>query len=265
MKSFAEIIAKAKSIGPRTLAVAGNLGRELEEALEDAEADGIARAKIYPTALGAVKAVRNGEADIVFKGIVSTRELMSAVLDKDVGFRSGRLMSHVLVHELLGRLIVATDAGICIRPTLDEKVAIIENVLPICRALGIDRPKVALLSAIEKENPRMPDTMDAAEIAAAGVPGCDVQGPLALDLAISPRAAEIKGVTGPVAGCADVLVFPDIVSGNIFGKSVIYFAEAPTGGIVAGASRPVAFLSRSDPASVRYNIIALSVLMSGVS
>jgi phosphate butyryltransferase len=264
MKSFDEIIERAKSLGPKRLAVAGEPGEEFKQALKKAEADGLAYADIKDTASHAVANVTSGVADILIKGGVDTPSFMRAVLDRERGLRSGKLLSHVTVVEGLGRLFLITDGGICMNPTKDEKVSIIENALPIANAIGIAVPKVALLAAVEKVNPKMPETVDAAEIAAQGVDGCLVQGPLAVDNAVDPRAAQAKGIDGPVAGHADILVVPSVLVGNIFAKGIMYFAASRFGGLVAGASKPVVFLSRSDTAETKYNTIALGILLDAI-
>ena len=184
------------------------------------------------------------------------------MLDKESGLGTGQLISHVIVMEALGRLWLITDSGICPNPTLEEKARIILNAVPIARALGIDHPKVAVLAAIEKENPRMPETVDAVALSKMDLPGCVVQGPLAVDNAVSEEAARTKGISGPVAGRADILLVPSVVCGNIMVKGIMYFSTNRFGGCVAGTSRPVAFLSRSDTAQTKLHTIALVVMLS---
>jgi phosphate butyryltransferase len=247
MKSFDDIIAAAKARGPKTLAVAGEPNEELAEAIARAEREGIATARVFDDAPSAALAVREGVCD---------------VLDKDQGLRSGHLISHLLIIEAFGRLIGMTDSGINIAPTTEQKAEIIRNALPILNALGIEKPKVAVLAAVEKVNPKMPETVEADELSKMDIPGCEIQGPLAMDLAISPEAVEIKGLSGAVAGQADLLVMPNLAAGNIAAKTIMYFSDCKTGGVVAGTVRPVAFTSRSDTADIRFHTLVLGVLTS---
>ena len=225
-------------------------------------AAGLAAPLVYDTAPAAVAAVRSGQADALMKGGVDTRDFMQAILDRERGLRVGRLVSHVAVVEAFGRLLLITDGGVVLNPTLEEKAAIILNAVAIARRLGIELPKVAVLAAVEKENPKMPETVDAAALSRVALPGCVVQGPLAVDNAVSPEAARLKGIAGPVAGHADILLVPSVLAGNLFAKGIMYFSQCRFGGVVAGTSRPVMFLSRSDTAPTRLNTIALGVLLS---
>ena len=262
MKTFAEIISKARNKGPRKLAIAGPPNAELAEAVDRAQAEQIAQAVIFDDALSAAVAVRDGECDVLMKGSVDTKSFMRAVLARESNLRTGRLISHVLVIEAWGRLVLLTDAGICINPTLEDKAQIIRNAIPLANALGIDQPKVAALAAVEKVNPAMPETLDADALSKMDIPGCVVQGPLGLDNAISPRAACTKGIAGPVAGKADILLTPDMASGNLLAKSIMYFSDCLTGGVVAGTRRPVTFASRSDAAETKFHTLVLGVMMS---
>ena len=262
MKSFADVLAATQRVGPKKIAIAGEPNDELADALARAAGMGIGEAVIFDSANTAAVAVRDGEADVLMKGSVDTPSFMKAVLDKDNDFRTGRLINHVFVFEAFDRLMLLTDAGICIAPDLDDKVEIIRNIIPVARRLGIETPKVAVLAAIEKVNPKMPTTVDAAELSKMDIPGCHVQGPLALDLAISPAAAETKGIPGPVAGQADVLLMPNVETGNILAKALMYMCDSASGGMVSGTKRPVTFSSRSDSADTKLNTIALGVLMS---
>lgn len=262
MRGFDDILAEARKHGPKLVAVAGEPGDELGEAAELARTQGIATCRSYPTALAAAAAVRSGEADLLIKGLVDTKDFMAAVLDREHGLRSGKLVSHVAVIEVGGRLRLVTDSGICLAPTLADKVEIIRNALPLAHRLGMNPARVAVLAAVEKVNPKMPETVDAAELAKLDLPGCVIQGPLAVDNAVSEEAARIKGVSGPVAGRADILLVPSVLAGNMFCKGIMYFADCRFGGLVAGTARPVAFLSRADSAASKLNTIALGVMMS---
>ncbi|HDZ22885.1 hypothetical protein LCGC14_0019040 [marine sediment metagenome] len=262
MNSFTDVLTEAQRIGPKKIAIAGPPNEELTEALGLAGEMGICEPVIFDDALSAVAATRSGETDVLMKSSVSTKDFMKAVLDKDHGLRKGRLISHVFIFEAFGRLLMVTDGGICIRPTLEEKAEIIKNIIPIAHRLGIETPKVAVLTAIEKVNPKMPETVDAAKLAEMTIPGCLVQGPLAVDNAVSPEAAETKGIPGPVAGHADVLLVSSVEVGNIFAKGIVYFSSCPVGGVVGGTSRSVTLLSRSDTTATKLNTLALGVLMS---
>ncbi len=155
MKSFTDILAEAQRLGPKKIAIAGPPNKELTEALNLAGEMGICEPVIFDDALSAAAATRSGETDVLMKSSVSTKDFMKAILDKDHGLRSGRLISHVFIIEAFGRLLMVTDGGICIRPTVEEKVEIIKNIIPIARRLGIETPKVAVLTAIEKVNPNV--------------------------------------------------------------------------------------------------------------
>ena len=265
MKTFSDIIAKAKAADVQKIAIAGKPNEELSSALDTAVAMNLVEPVVFKTALEASKAVQEGRADILIKGSVDTKEFMQAVLDKTSGLRSGKTISHIALFEAFGRLMLLTDGGIVPNPTLEDKVAIVENAIPVANALGIECPRVAVLAAVEKVNEKMAETVDAAKLTEMGISGCTVYGPLAVDNAVDAKAAAMKGVTNPVAGNADILLVPSVLVGNIMAKSILYFANVQFAGLVAGTSKPVAFLSRSDSAETRLNTIALSVLISASS
>ena len=214
----------------------------------------------------AVASVNKGDADVVMKGMIPTAEILKAVLDRENGLRSGQILSHIAAFEIprYDRLIFVTDSVINIAPTLDQKVKIIENCVGVSRSLGIDRPKVACVAAIETINPKMPATMDAAILSKMvdreQIKNCDVDGPFGLDNAISKEAAAHKGVISKVAGLADILLVPDIEAGNMLYKSMVYFAGAQIGGIVAGAKAPIILTSRADSHESKLFSIALAVV-----
>lgn len=205
---------------------------------------------------------------MVMKGHLNTADMLRAVLDREHGLRTGRVLSHVAVVELpgLGRLLFTTDGGINIHPDLERKVNIVENAVDAVRALGLRQPKVALLAVVETVNKEMPATTDAAAIAemarAGRFPGAAIDGPISLDLALSSEAAAIKGYTSPVAGKADILVAPYIEVGNIMTKAMIYGAGAESAGVVLGAAAPVVLLSRADSVATKLNSIALGALIA---
>lgn len=210
----------------------------------------------------AVKTVRNGEAQCLMKGHVATALLMKEVLNSEYGLKSGRLLSHIAVFEQEDKSFLGiTDGGLNISPGITEKVDIIKNACGLFRSLGIKIPRVALLSAVEVVNPAIPSTVEAAAIDTMAKRGqikdVIIEGPLALDLAVSKKACELKGVHSKIEGNADILVVPDIVSGNILGKSLIYHARFPSGGIILGAKSPIILLSRSDTRLEKLNSILL--------
>lgn len=216
----------------------------------------------------AVRMVSQGDGDILMKGLVDTSIIMKAVLNKDYGLRTGHLISHIAMIEAknLNRLVFITDGGMNIKPDLDEKRQIIINAVKAARKLGYNRPKVAVLAAIEKVNPDMPETMDAAALSKMGERGqiefCIIDGPLAIDNAISSEAARIKGIESPVAGEADILLVPEIIAGNILGKSSIYFAGDRIATIIGGTSSPVVLTSRASSSEIKLVSIAATVLMA---
>ncbi|MDD5092048.1 MAG: bifunctional enoyl-CoA hydratase/phosphate acetyltransferase [Candidatus Wallbacteria bacterium] len=218
------------------------------------------------TAAVSVELVRNGRAQALMKGMIPTSTLLKAVLDKEKGLRSGKLLSHILVAELHGRLMLVTDGGMNLYPDLEQKVGILENAVAVARKLGIDLPKVSPLCAVEVCNPDMPATRDAAilsKMAERGqIKNCLIDGPLALDNAVSAEAAKHKKITSPVAGSADILLVPEIESGNILGKSLIYFARAEVGGLIAGATAPIILLSRADDDATKLNSICLAGVLN---
>jgi len=189
-------------------------------------------------------------------------------LDKEYGLRTERLLSHITLLEVPGinRLIFLTDGGMVIRPTLEQKVQIIENAVDVAKKLGYEMPKVGIIAAVETVNPDMPETLEAALIAKMNergqIKGCKIDGPLGIDNALSDYAAEVKGIKGEVAGHADILVVPDIHSGNFLGKSAVYFANGRIAGIIAGAKAPVIVISRADTSDSKFVSIALAMALS---
>ncbi len=214
-----------------------------------------------------VSLVRDKEAELLMKGKLSTGSLMKAVLDKENGIRTGKLLSHIAVVEspAYHKLMLFTDGGLNIRPTLDEKISILKNAVSYARCLGIETPKVCGLAAVETVNPKMEETMDAALISRMAERGqlgnVIFDGPLAMDIALSKRAAEIKGVKSPVAGDVDIFLAHDIVVINACVKALIYLSNVKTGGVILGAKSPIVLLSRSDSADTKLNSIALAAIM----
>ena len=210
----------------------------------------------------AVRLVKDGGADLLMKGLLDTKLILKAVLAEKEILRPNRVLSHAAVFEVPGypRLLFVADAAMIIAPDLEQKRAILENTVEVARALGVDRPKVAVLCAKEKEDPKMPCTEDAAALASLRLPGCAVSGPLALDNAVDPKAAALKGIAGPVAGDADVLIVPDIEAGNILYKALAFLAGAKNAGIIVGAAAPIVLTSRADSGPTKLASIALAVV-----
>ncbi|TKD70049.1 phosphate butyryltransferase [Pseudalkalibacillus hwajinpoensis] len=213
----------------------------------------------------AVTAVSNGEADVLMKGMVSTSVILKEVLNKEYGLRKGKVLSHVAAFDVAGydRLIFVTDSGMNIKPDLTQKIEIVKNAVSIARGIGIETPKVASLAAVEVVNPSMQATLDAAALTQMNtreqITNCIIDGPLALDNAISIEAAAHKGIKSEVAGRADILLVPSIEVGNALYKSLVYFSNAKVGGVIAGAKAPIVLTSRADSAQSKVYSIALAV------
>ncbi|KAA0795619.1 MULTISPECIES: phosphate butyryltransferase [Bacillus cereus group] len=212
-----------------------------------------------------VKAVRNGEADVLMKGNIPTANILKAVLNKEWGLRKGSTLSHVAAFEVpnYDRLIFVTDAAMNIAPDVTQKAAIIQNTVEVAQAIGMDLPKVAPIAAVEVVNPAMQATIDAAMLTQMNrrgqIKNCVVDGPLALDNAVSQIAAEHKGIVSDVAGKADILLVPTIEAGNVLYKSLVYFADAKVGAMIAGAKAPIVLTSRADSAETKVYSLALAV------
>lgn len=219
-------------------------------------------------AFKAVQQIREGKADILMKGHISTPILMKAVLDRETGLRKGNILSHLAVAEVPSyhKIIVLSDGGINIAPDIEAKKAILENMTIVCRKLRINQPKVAALCPIEKVNPKIQETIDAAELqklAEAGEFGDIIlEGPIAMDVALSAEAAEKKGIQSKIAGDTDAILVPNITSGNAVIKILMYLANAKVGGLVVGAKVPIILLSRSDKPEEKFNSMILSILVS---
>ena len=217
----------------------------------------------------AVAMTRQNEADMLMKGLVNTDVFMRTILNKETGLRTGRLLTHVAVFEVetYPRLLILSDVAICIAPDLAQKIEITQNAIDVAHSLGIEMPKVAILSAAEKVNPeKMPSSGDAALIAKMAdrgqIKGAIIDGPLALDNAISPESLKIKGINTPVAGEADILIFPNIEAGNVMYKTLTQLANAHVGAIVTGLAKPVVLTSRADSAESKLYSIALAAAIA---
>lgn len=212
--------------------------------------------------------VSSGRADILMKGQIHTDDFLRALLDKETGLRAGHLMSHVFILETthLGRLTLVTDGAMNIAPDLEQKAEIILNAVYLAQLLGIESPNVGVLAAAELVNPNMPATIDAAVLATMSerrqFPCCTIDGPFALDNALSEVAAKIKRIEGPVAGNSDILLVPNIEAGNILAKSFVYLAQGRVAGVLVGATAPVVLTSRADSAEAKLYSIATAMLMA---
>ena len=297
-RPFEELVAKVKELEMKKVSVAVAQDSAVIEAVRIAKDRGIADAilvgdcdKIKAVAaemnadisdfeivdvkddieasLTAVKLVRDGVADMYMKGLLQTKDFLKSVLNKEVGLRTGSALSHVCVFDVAGweKLVFLTDVAFIPYPTLEDKVAMIENVLPITKACGVENPKVAPLAAVEVVNPKMPCTVEAAELTRMNkegeIKGCIVDGPLSLDLAIEPEAAKHKGATDrAIQGDADILLFPDIHAGNLVYKAMVHSADVINGNMLTGTKAPVILTSRSDSAEVKVNSLALGALVA---
>jgi len=219
----------------------------------------------HAAAAKAVELVREGKAELLMKGSLHTDELMGAVVARDTGLRTGRRLSHVFVMDVptYHKVLIVTDGAINIAPTLEDKVDICQNAIDLARSLGLEKPKVAILAAVETVTSKMPATIDAAalcKMAERGqITGGLLDGPLAFDNAISKEAAKIKGIRSEVAGDPDILLAPDLEAGNILAKQLSFLANADSAGLVLGAKVPVILTSRAD--SVRSRIASCAVAM----
>ena len=221
----------------------------------------------HASADAAVALVRSGEAGLLMKGSLHTDELLGAVVHKDTGLRTGRRLSHVFLMDVpvYHKLLMVTDAAINIVPTLEDKRDICQNAIDLAHALGIAQPKVAILSAVETVTPRIPSTIDAAALCKMAerdqITGGLLDGPLAMDNAISAEAARIKGIRSTVAGDPDILLMPDMEAGNILAKQLTFMSQAEAAGVVLGARVPIILTSRADSVRARLASCAVAVLM----
>lgn len=212
--------------------------------------------------------VSSGQADILMKGLVDTSTIMKEVLDKETGLRTDKLISHAVVVSVptYHKIFIITDAAMNIAPDLDQKKLIIENVLKLSDALEIENPKLAVLAAVEKVSDKMEATIHAEKLKEMNgrgeIKGVIVDGPFALDNAISKESAKVKGIDSSVAGDADILLVPDIEAGNILYKSLSFLANAKSAGIILGGKRPIVLTSRADDRKAKFYSIALSVVLS---
>ena len=296
--NFEDLIAKVTSCGKQRLAVAAAADDAVLEAVNEAQKMGIVDATLVgdeaairkiaaeigmdlsacriinepdnaAAAHIAVKLAHDGDADMYMKGLLDTKTFLKSILDKEVGLRTGQTLSHVAVFQVKGieQLLFLTDVAFITYPTLEDKVHIIENTVAVAHACGVECPKVAPLAAVEVVNPKMPCTTDADELremnAEGKLTGCVVDGPLSMDIAIDPEAAAHKGAQDrPAAGHADILLFPNIESGNICYKTLVHTAECENGCILTGTKVPAILTSRSDSFKTKVNSIALAAVVA---
>lgn len=295
-KNFSDLLSRVSACKKKTLSVAVAQDKAVLEAVKAAKERGIADAilvgdetKINEIAaelgmnmsdytvinetdtvaasIKAVQLVHEGRADMYMKGLLDTKTFLKSVLDKEAGLRTGKPLSHVCVFEIPGidRLLFLTDVAFMPYPTLEDKVTIINYTVEVAKACGVDCPKVAPLAAVEVVNPKMPVTVEAAELTKMNeegkITGCIVDGPLSLDIALYKEAAEEKGALDrKIAGDADILLFPDIHAGNLVYKAIVHMVNVKNGNILTGTKAPVILTSRSDTFEVKVNSIALAAL-----
>ena len=296
LKNFDEVVSKVKESPERKKCVVVAADEHAIEAAVEAEKEGLAdpvfvgkteeiknilkelktekeyriveAASLEEAAAKGVELARNKEVDFIIKGAIDTAILLKAVVNKETGLGTGRLMTHVAFNEVktYHKLLITTDGGMVTYPDVDKKQGIIENAVDILKSLGYDEVKVAVLAAVEKVNPKMPETLDAAELKQRNIDGkikdCIIEGPISFDLAFYPEAAKLKGFNSPVAGDADILLVPNITAGNILGKSLVYAAGGRMAGFIIGAQVPIILTSRSSSAEEKFLSIALAALVN---
>lgn len=297
IKSFKDVLNLARKRGPKTISVAVAGDRDVLLSVKEANDIGISDAILVgdkdeiirlakdidmelnkfeiidikdPTEASrkAVELVSTGKAHIVMKGLVDTSVILKAVLDEEIGLRTGNVLSHVAVFNIdtYDKLLLVTDAAMNIAPDLNQKRQIVENAVFLAHSIDIENPKVAVICAKEKVNPKMPATIDAGQLEEMNkkgeITGCIVGGPFALDNAISKEAAFHKGISHPVAGDADIVLVPNIESGNILYKALAFLAKSKNAGIIVGAKAPIVLTSRADNDEAKLNSIALGVLIA---
>lgn len=215
----------------------------------------------------AIEQIHKGKASILMKGNIATGTLLKAVLNKEKGLRKSKILSHVAFFEspYYHKLLCVTDVAMNISPSLEDKVHILNNAVEACHKIGIDRPKVAVVAAVETVNPKMKATIEAAELTEMNkngvITGCVVDGPLAIDNAVSKDAAALKGITGEVAGDCDIILAPYIEAGNMFYKALNFLGGASVAAIIMGATVPIVLTSRADSTQSKFMSIALAASM----
>jgi phosphate butyryltransferase len=297
IESFDDMIAAAQQVGPVSIAVAAADDPAVMKAVGQAQRDDMVQATLVGSRQGiesqaaqagveldnmslvhepdprraaqrVVALARAGQTAVVVKGKIKTADLLSAALDRHAGIRGRGLLTHVALFELPGidRLIYLSDSGVLVYPNVYQKLEIINNVVAVAHLFGVREPRVAILAASETVHPKIPASIDAlalAKMAEQGwVEGAVVDGPLGLELAISPEAARVEESDSPLAGLADVLIVPNVEAGNIVAKGLMYFARARMAGLVIGAKVPIIISSRADTAETRYLSLAMATLLA---
>lgn len=297
--TFDELVLAARQSGPVPIGVVAAHDPEVLKAVSQAQQEGMVRATLvgdwpaieaYAAQTGAelntttivhepdprmaarqvVGLARDGEIAAVVKGQIKTADLLSVALNRDIGIRGRRLLSHVGLFELPGmdRLIYLSDSGVVVYPDVYQKLEIITNVVGVAHLFGVARPRVAILAASETVHPKIPASIDALALARMAdqgwVEGALVDGPLGLELAISPNAAQAEECDSPIAGLADVLIVPNVEAGNIVAKGLLYFAHARMAGLVVGARVPIVINSRADSAETRYLSLAMAAVLANL-
>ena len=296
-RNLDELVQAATSKGPTRIAVAAGHDPDVIEALKQAQELGLAEGILIgdgkkirsmteeigfelsdhqlidepddaKAARKAIDLIRKNEAKLLMKGKINTAALIRAVLDREAGLRTGRLLSQVIVFQVPGldRLMVMTDAAINVAPTLAQKAEISRNAIEVAHAIGIPEPNVAILCALEFVNPDMPATMDAAGLTLMNrrgqLTGGYVEGPIALDVPLSQFAASRKGIESPLVENTNVFIAPDIEAANILYRSILYFAGGESGGIVVGAKVPLVLLSRAESPETKICSMAIGTLLA---
>jgi phosphate butyryltransferase len=291
------MVVEARGLGPKTAAVAAAADPEVLVAMDEAEREGLAHSilvgdaprierlraelgltlahaevvhepDVHRAAAQAVALAREGRAQIVVKGQLKTSDLLGAALDRERGLRDRHLLAHVGIFEVPGfdRLIYISDSGVVLYPDIYQKLEILRMAVDVAHRFGLREPKVAILSASELVHPKMRSSVEAlalAKMAKQGwVEGAVVEGPLTLDVAVSPAAAEAKGIRGPVAGHADLLIVPGVEAGNTMAKAIQYFGGGRMAGLVVGAKVPIIINSRADTAETRFLSLAMAVILA---
>ena len=295
-RNLDELVAAARERGPARIAVAAGHDPDALAALAQARDMGLATAllvgdsdkiralagpigyRLSPdeiihetdeaaAARKAIALIREGRADLLMKGKISTATLMRAVIDRDAGLRTGRQLSQVIVFQVPGfeRLMLMSDAAINIAPTIEQKAEICRNAIEVARAIGIAKPNLAALTALEFVNSEMPATVDAAALAAMNrrgqITGAFIDGPIALDVPLSRFAADRKGIDSPLVEHTDIFICPDIEAANILYRAILYFARGESGGVVMGARVPLILLSRAETPDTKIRSIAIGMLV----
>ena len=295
MNNFTELRAAAEKLGKVKVSVAVAQDKEVLEAIQTASEMGLVEPLLVgdeaainrimaeigmkdaqiinepdeeSAALKAVELVHDGRAQVLMKGLVNTSVFMKAVLHREKGLRTGKILSHLAVFEIPGekKLLFKTDGGMNIAPDLNDKKEILISSIEAVKKLGIAEPKVAALAANEKVSESMPVTVDCAalvEMERKGeIPKCIIEGPIAMDVALNKEAARHKGIDSKISGDVDIILVPTIETGNVIGKMLVYFTKAKIAGVILGAASPIVMVSRADTSEAKVNSIILAGLLT---